>query len=323
MRRRRGALAALLLPLVLVPPWNGEPRLPLLGERVAVRASGWVPEGGWPARIGALTPLGALRLSAADPAFGGFSAMVARRGSLTLLGDGGTFVRIAIRGATLTTLASGNLPAGPGTGWQKSDRDSESLAIDPATGRLWVGFERANAIWRFAPAFARWQRRATPRAMRHWRQNSGAESLVRLHDGRFLVIPEGSGRQVEPRRALLFAGDPTAPGARPRPFRYRPPPGYAPSDAAVLPDGDVLVLNRRFRLPLVFTTRLVRIPARAIRAGGTSSGRVIATLGPELAGENAEGLAVTREGDATMLWIVTDNDAASWRPTILAKFRLD
>jgi hypothetical protein len=317
----------LLVPLALVPPWTGEPRLPLMARDVTVRAARFVPAGGWPARIGALRPVGAVTLSAADPyrhpAFGGFSALVADRGGLTLLGDGGTFVQIAIRRGRTTTLASGNLPGGPGTGWSKTDRDSEALAIDPATGRLWVGFERADMIWRYAPGFARAERRVAPRAMRAWSRNAGAESLVRFPDGRFLVLPEGTNAAWRVWRGLLYRGDPTQPGATPAPFGYRPPKGYVPSDAAALPNGDLLVLNRRFRKPLVFASALVRIPRAAIRPGGFSTGRVIATLGPDVLGENGEGLAITREGGATMVWIVTDNDGSWWRPTILAKFRLD
>lgn len=312
---------------MLVPPWMGEPRLPLLAPDVVVRATRFVPSGGWPSRIGALRPVGAIVLDAMDryrhPAFGGLSAVVADRGALTLLGDGGTFVRIAIRGGRMATLASGNLPGGPGTGWSKTDRDSESLAIDPATGQLWVGFERANMIWRYASGFTRAERWAAPRGMRTWSRNSGAESLVRFNDGRFLVLPEGTDRKWRVWRGLLYRGDPTAPGAKPALFGYLPPKGYVPSDAAALPNGDLLVLNRRFRKPLVFASALVRIPRAAIRPGGFSTGRVIATLGPDVLGENGEGLAITLEGDATMVWIVTDNDNAWWRPTILAKFRLE
>lgn len=317
----------MLGPLLLVPTWSGEPRLPLLAPDVIVRGTPFVPAGDWPTRIGALHPVGAVVLRAQDPnrhpAFGGFSALAANRGAMTLLSDGGTFVRIAIRSGRLTTLASGNLPGGPGTGWSKLERDSESLAIDPATGRLWVGFERANMIWRFAPGFARAERGVAPPGMARWTSNSGAESLVRFRDGRFLVLPEGTDAKWRVWRGLLYRGDPTAPGAKPALFGYRPPKGYVPSDAAELPNGDLLVLNRRFRKPLVFASALVRIPRAAIRPGSFSTGRVIATLGPDVLGENGEGLAITREGGATMVWIVTDNDGASWRPTILAKFRLE
>jgi hypothetical protein len=46
-------------------------------------------------------------------------------------------------------------------------------------------------------------------------------------------------------------------------------------------------------------------------------------VGPPLIGENCEGLAVTQEKGATMVWIVTDNDLAWYRPTLLVKFRLN
>lgn len=320
--RRRAWLTAVLLPLATVPTWSGEPRLEPLGTDVVVRARAWAPEGGWPRRIGRLEPVGAVTLSADDPAFGSFSGLALWRGQAILLGDGGTFVRLAIRGRTLTTLASGSLPGGPGTGWSKLDRDAESLTVEPATGTLWVGFERANAIFRYAPLFARWQKWSAPRPMRQWRSNSGAESLARLPDGRFIALAEAGDWAKREWPGVVFAGDPADPATRAMRFRYRPPRTVVPSDATALPNGDLLVLHRRWDGLLRFTVRLARVPASAIRPGALAVGREIAVLPPELLGENAEGIAVTRERGETMVWIVTDNDGYWWRRTILAKFRL-
>ncbi|MEG8039789.1 hypothetical protein QP166_10725 [Sphingomonas sp. LR60] len=50
-------------------------------------------------------------------------------------------------------------------------------------------------------------------------------------------------------------------------------------------------------------------------------GSVVARFGTALGNENAEGLAVSQEGGRVMIWLVTDNDGAFWRRTILAKFR--
>jgi hypothetical protein len=122
---------------------------------------------------------------------------------------------------------------------------------------------------------------------------------------------------------MPFSGDPTLAGTRAAPLHVRPPPRYDPSDAAELPNGDLLVLTRRFQYPFRFTAKLVRIPRAAIRPGATVAGTVIATLAAPVLGENAEGIAVTREGGRTMVWIVTDNDVMSWRPTYLLKFRLE
>jgi len=314
-------LLSILLVLVFVPGWTGIDRLPLLSPDTIVHAAAYAPNGGWPRRVGALTPIGAVRLRAADPAFGGFSALSVHGGAATLLSDGGNYLRVAIRGTGLTTLAAGSLPRGPGTGWAKESRDTESLAVDPRGGHAWVGYERANAIWRYSADLRRADGHVAPAAMRRWPMNGGAESLARLNDGRFVVIAEQA-RDGSARQALIFSGDPTASGTKVARFRYQPPRGFSPSDAAVLPDGDLLVLNRRFS-KFRFYAALVRVPASSLRADATVGGTVIAAWGPPLIGENCEGLAVTQEKGATMVWVVTDNDLAWYRPTLLVKFRLD
>lgn len=314
-------LLSILLVLVLVPGWTGIDRLPLLAPDVIVHASAYVPGYGWPRRIGGLTPIGAISLRASDPAFGGFSALSIRNSRATLLSDGGNYVHLAIRGGGLETLGAGSLPQGPGTGWAKESRDTESLAVDPRSGRAWIGYERANAIWRYSADLRRAEAHATPAAMRAWPMNGGAESLVRLRDGRFVAIGEQA-RAGQARQAVIFSGDPTDATTRISRFRYRPPRGFSPSDAAALPNGDLLVLNRRFS-KLRFYATLVRIPASSVRAGATVSGTVVAQWGPPLISENCEGLAITRERGATMVWVVTDNDLAWYRPTLLVKFRLD
>lgn len=312
----------ILTVLLLVPSWTGEPRGARLQGNAAIVATRFVPDGGWPRRVGALAPVGAVTLASEDPAFGGFSALALWRGRAILLSDGGNIVRFRIAGSALHTLPGTTLRDGPGTGWTKESRDAESMVLDPATGRAWVGFERANAIWRYAPGFIHAEAWRQPAAMRAWGRNTGPESLVRLVDGRFLTLREGWIKEVGPRAALLFDGDPVARRTRGASLRYRPPDGFAPSDAALLPGGDVLVLNRRWRFPMTFDAALVRIAAGDIRPGALLQGRVIARLGREIDHENAEGIAITRERGRTMVWLVTDNDGSHRRQTILAKFRL-
>ncbi|WBH17897.1 esterase-like activity of phytase family protein [Sphingomonas radiodurans] len=307
--------------LLIVPRWSGDERLPLIAPAPTISAKSYVPKGGWPKRIGALEPIGALTLSSDDPAWGGFSAIALDRGHATLLSDGGNLVRFAINGGRIGAAQGFVLHDGPGVGWERWDRDSESLALDPARGTAWVGYENYNQIWRYAPAFARAEGRASPRAMRSWTRNQGAESLVRLRDGRFIAIAERRPNR-RTRHAVIFSGDPTRPGTRTTRFRVIPPDRYDPSDAAELPNGDLLVLTRRFQYPFTFSAKLLRIPRAAIRAGAEARGTVIATLAPPIIGENCEGIAITRENGATMIWIVTDNDLMSWRPTYLMKFRL-
>ncbi|MEH3048545.1 esterase-like activity of phytase family protein [Sphingomonas adhaesiva] len=315
-------IVILIMLVVLVPDWTGEPRLPLVRGDLRVQARGFVPAGGRPRRVGMLEPVGALSLHADDPAFGGFSALALRRGEAILLSDGGNVVRLRIRGGGIAVTHATGLADGPGTGWDKRTRDTESLAVDPASGRMWIGYERANAIWRYTPDAARSDGHVAPAAMRDWGRNSGSETLVRLNDGRFLTIREGVMAMRRPRPALLFDGDPVVRGTHAVALSYRPPVGYVPTDGAVLPDGDLLVVNRRWRFPFRFDCAIARVPARQVRAGAVMHGPVIARPTRVMGGENVEGIAITREGGATMVWLVTDNDLAVYRRTILAKFRL-
>lgn len=323
--------------LAIVPGWTGEVRLPLLGHDANLYASRVALDSGDPtrARVGALTFLGGVHLTSRDPAFGGYSSLAVSSDRFTMLSDGGNVVSFRM-GADwrLHDIGFVNLPGGPGEGWEKSDRDSESMAVDPATGTIWAGFEKANAIWRYAPGFARVEGHVTPAAMAKWPVNGGAESLVRLRDGRFLVIGETAlGPRVKPplrrgRQVLLFAGDPLKTREPTLRFTYQPPPGYDPSDATELPDGRLLILNRAFSLPFVFTNILVLIDPRQMREGATVTGRRIATLEPPLIHDNFEGVAAVRgmgrESGSTMLWLVSDdNQATPLQRTLLLKFRLD
>ena len=314
-------LLTILAVLLVVPRYAGDERLPVIGDAPRIIAAPYVPKGGWPARIGALVPVGGVTLSSFDPAFGGFSALAMRRGRAILLSDGGNVVSFAMRRGRIMDARGDVLRDGPGIGWDRPDRDSESLALDPASGTAWVGYETTNQIWRYTPGFARSAAHRQPAPMRHWALNQGAESLVRLPDGRFVALAERKPSRAV-RHGVLFSGDPTRTDTRAAAFLFRPPARYDPSDAAVLPNGDLLVLTRRFQYPFRFTAKLVRVRRDAIRAGALVSGEVIATLAPPVLGENAEGVAVTREGGKTFVWIVTDNDGMVWRPTYLLKLRL-
>ena len=265
----RPLLFVALAVLMLVPSWSGEVRLDLFGRHPVIRAERVALDPADPSRrrVGRLTFMGGVRLTSTDPAFGGYSALAVSGDRITLLSDGGNLVRFRLsRDGAVTKQGFAALPAGPGTGWQKRDRDSEALAMDPATGTIWAAFERANAIWRYRPDMKGATAAVRPAAMRRWPENGGAESLVRRHDGSFVALQEMHGKAAW-REGLLWRGDPTAHAAPVR-FRYLPPAGYDPADATELPDGRLLVLNRWWGFPFRFANVLVAIDPRALRAGG-------------------------------------------------------
>ena len=332
MRALPSLSLSVLAVLAVVPGWTGDVRLDLPGRArptVIVRPVPLDERDPRRRRLGGLFFLGGVQLSAGNRAFGGYSALAVQGDRFTLLSDGGVLLRFRmgadwhVRGAETMPL-----PAGPGTGWKKSDRDAESLALDPSGDTAWVGFERSNAVWRYRiAADGAWQpeRGRDPATMANWPENGGAESMARLADGRFVLLSEGErppgGRPG--RVGLVFAGEPTAQGAKVFRFTYLPEPGFVPADAVALPDGRLLVLERAFRFPNTWRNRLAVVPAGAIRPGALARGRTLARLERPLLSDNFEGVAVTREGAATTLWLVSDDNQAAWQRTLLLKFRLD
>lgn len=301
----------------------------MLGRTAGITATPILLDRHDPARVkvGALTYLGGVRLRSPDLAFGSFSAMRVAGDKFLLVSDAGNIVRFRMdAGFRVTEPSFGDIRLGPGTGQYKPERDVESLTSDPATGRIWLGYERENAIWRYDSSL-RSARAVQPAAMRGWSMNGGPESMVRLHDGRFVIIsessrPKGSLAKAG-REALMFAGDPTEAPTSGFSFVYVPPAGFDPSDMTELPDGRLLILNRRFAVPSLFTARITLVDPRAIRAGAAVQGREIAAFAAPLLHDNFEALAVTREGGDTILWMASDDNQQFWEQSLLLKFRVD
>src|SRR3546814_6810451 len=80
--------------------------------------------------------------------------------------------------------------------------------------------------------------------------------MVRLADGRTIVLSEGADDDPRGREALLYVGDPAEPGPEPIRFLYDSDGRGPVSDAAPLPDGRILLVHRRLGFDPVFTTIL-------------------------------------------------------------------
>ena len=258
-------------------------------------------------RVGELTYLRGWHLTSSFDTFGGLSALRRWRGRwLAVLDAGGllTFTPYE-RTAALRALSPRCRPNRVRLGYDLEGLDTDGL-------RIWVSSEWHNTICRLDPDGR--QTGTRPPAMKHWPRYSGPETLLRLSDGRFLVMPEDSDFP-----ALIFPHDPIR-GGRPRRVRYTPPAGYVPTDATLLPDGRLAVLNRKFGLS-GFANKIVLFDGIPDR--GSLHGRVIATLAAPLIHDNFEGISARREGDATVLSIVSDDNNSRWQRTLLLEFRLD
>ncbi|MEC3950326.1 esterase-like activity of phytase family protein [Sphingobium sp. HWE2-09] len=278
--------------------------------------------------VGTLTYLGGWAVESRNPGFGGISALlVSPTGDILGLSDLGILMGFRVDNgvgeghpfiAPLPVRAQDRYR--PWWAW-----DSESMTRDPATGRYWVGFELQQAICRYAPGFSRVEACRTWPEIVAWPKTGSIESLARLPDGRFLAIGE-MGMTADGRHdTLLFAGDP-ADTSTPAPIhlRYTPPRGYRPTDAVALDDRHLLVLNRRLTVEQLFTATIaiVDLPERLV-PGAELKARTLARLAPPLLADNFEGIALSREGDRTIIWIISDDNHEFFQRTLLLKFGLD
>ena len=320
--KRAAFLLLAFLLLATIVPRSPEPPPP--GPALATLRFAPVPlDAGHPGRrrLGALLYLGGWQLGSDSPRFGSISALHVEGGEAIALSDAGTLFRFALpagRGAERVRIVP--LPSGPGPATRKSNRDTESMVIDGVS--LWAGFERHNMIWRYRRADLAATASAQPDPMRRWRANSGPEAMARLADGRFLVLGEGLNDLQATSDAVLFDGDPalaTTPAFR---LRYRRVPGYRATDAALLPDGRLLILNRRFAWLEGWSAVVTIAETRGLRAGGTIAGREVAALRPPVSVDNMEALSVTVEHGRTIVWLASDDNFFPLQRTLLLKFEL-
>ena len=319
---RAGAALFLFLSLATVirpgpePPLEGEGEAPLVYLPVPLQADD-------PARrdVGGLHFLGGWELDSPDRRFGGLSALHVENGEALAVSDTGMLLYFPLPGtAAAPRVRFRPVVDGPGPGRSRPTRDTEGLMV--IGSKLWISFERVNAIWRYDRASLRGETGARPLPMRRWWGNTGPEAIVRLADGQTLVFEEGGEDGAPLKDAILFAGDPAVEGTQARRLRYRRPPGYRATDAARLPDGRILILNRRFA-SLRFSAKLVVADLRTLPPRGVIEGQEVATLEAPLVIDNMEGLAVTQEQGRTIVWLVSDDDFMRlFRRTLLLKFEL-
>jgi hypothetical protein len=80
------------------------------------------------------------------------------------------------------------------------------------------------------------------------------------------------------------------------------------TDGAFLPNGDLLLLERRFSMAAVVAMRLRRIEAGTIRPGGLADGPVLLEADMSYQIDNMEGLDVWRRDDGALIVSVISDD---------------
>ncbi|NKC31855.1 esterase-like activity of phytase family protein [Falsiroseomonas selenitidurans] len=275
---------------------------------------------------GPLRLLGGLALNTGILGFGGLSGLHMAPGPvLTAISDRGRFVEMrldldaGLRPMGLTLRRSGRLrdaagrPLPPGPAG-----DAEALARQ-ADGTWLLAFERRHRIQAHARLEGPGRTIAAPPGLDRAPRNAGLESLAVLADGRWLALAEGL--EAGPGLVRGWLGRP----GRWRRLAYRPQPGMVPVDAAALPEGGALVLERGFSLLGGFTGRLARLPAAALADPAVDAVLepvALLDLAPPLPVDNYEGLAVLDHQGRRLVAIVSDDNERLLQRSLLLLFEM-
>ncbi|WP_428686651.1 esterase-like activity of phytase family protein [Roseibium sp.] len=286
-------------------------------------------------RFGRLTYLGGFEILASDRQIGGLSGLISLDGGNGFLAvtDNGHWVsgrveqteagvpqglsdvRFApLRGADGKTLKA------------RWGHDTEALALSGSG--LYVTAETKNAVYRYPWPIATGKERMLeelelPDAIRSLPRNTGLEALAAAPGdgplaGRVIAVAETAPSGLHDLAGFIIGPD------RTETFGIARHDRFDATDAAFLPGGDLLLMERRFNLRDLIGLRLRRFKAGNIKPGAVVEGELLleADFGYQI--DNMEALAVHKNAQGeTILTLLSDNNRSLLQRTVFLRFRLE
>ena len=268
--------------------------------------------------FGKLEFLGGLELSARNENFGGISG-------LRLDETGRKLFAVTDQGHFLTADI-GRQPAGEIASFTKAtisrlrDRNGKKIsgkkngdaeALEIHDGEFYVGFERNHRIEIFKRQddrlFADKKEKPISLTKFGFPRNKGPEAVAISHEtGRMVLFAEYAPDDENNHKGFVFKG------GKLQPVSVTLTVGYSLTDAAFLPDGDLLILER-FYTPITGPAmRIRRFNADNITAGALLEGEIIMEANSSMELDNMEGLAVSKLPDAsTRISLISDDNFSS------------
>ncbi len=273
--------------------------------------------------FGPFTWRGGLTLTSPAADFGGLSGLVIGKGCEELLAvsDMGHWLQARLqyddKGRLSGMSSAGLQPLRNSEGGSlggKVQADAEALTR-LADGKLLVGFERLVRFGRYEGVKAKFRPVPHPKDMDTGPDNAQIEAVGQLADGRLLAIGEGQFDASGNIRAWAWKGGETAAFTLTRHGDYRV------TDLAVMADGSVLTLERRFT-----TTSMPGMAVRRFKSSAIARGAMVApellleATAPAYVIDNMEGIAVCERQGETRVTLVSDDNFSPLQSTILLQF---
>jgi hypothetical protein len=211
----------------------------------------------------------------------------------------------------------------------KREQDAEAVTLIDGSlerGTLLIGFERVHRIGRFEIRGGQVQPpseylRLPPEAVR-MPANQGIEALAVIRAGALrgsvVAFAERFTRGTGYHSGWIWVG-----GELHR-LQLRDLDGFDITDAAGLPDGGLLVLERYFRWTTGVSMRIRRLQPDEIKPGAQLAGRTVFTADSGYEIDNMEGIAVHRSarGETIVSLISDDNFNRLLQRTVFLQFAM-
>jgi hypothetical protein len=273
-------------------------------------------------RFGDLEFRGGLVLSSPNESFGGWSGLIMEADGKGLLcvSDAGSWLKAdvayaGIRPTAITRARLGSLRALRDRALRdKREQDAEAVTLVDGTlerGTLLIGFERLHRIGRFEIRGGQMQPPSEylsiPAEARRMPANQGFEALAVIRAGplrgSLVAFAERFTRGSGYHTGWIWVG------GTPHRLQLRDIDGFNVTDAAGLPDGGLLVLERYFRWTTGVSMRVRRLLPTEIRSGAQLTGRIVFQGDSIYEIDNMEGMAVHRgTGGETVVTLISDNN---------------
>jgi hypothetical protein len=286
--------------------------------------------------FGKLVWRGGLNLFANSSYFGGFSALAIDPSGKTLLSvsDAGIWLRATVDYDGRKIKGLSNAVIGPLLGpdgkplRDDQERDSEGMTLidgGPAGGTAYVSFERHHRILRYPFGAETFGPPAgslpLPPGTKRMRPNSGLEAIALLRSGPLKGTVVAFSESLTDNNGNLqgwLIGGPT-----PGPFTLKRLEGFDVTDVAPLPDGGLILLERRFRYSEGIKMRIRRIKGSEIKRGALIEGETLLEATDALNIDNMEGIAAYRSpAGETILTVISDDNYSPLQRTLLMQFAL-
>lgn len=303
---------------------------PVHSEEISVTAQpieNFYPDNPNQNQFGKLEFLGGLVLDSDHEEFGGFSAIrFTGENQLVIVSDKARVLTAKLKHKDNKPLGLENakitrIKASTGrTITAAEDKDSESLEV--SGNSFFVGYERNDRIMRFS------MRNQTLIADNNYKvdlnpqefpNNKGLEAIaIHPKSGMLYAFAEQALNDNGNHRGYIISGGKIV---RKISVKYRD--SFSLTDAAFMPNGDLILLERYYNPFTGVFMRIRHIKAATLELDNPLDGKILIDVNYNYEIDNLEGMAITKMADgSTKITLVSDDNFSRNQRTILLEFKL-